>query len=441
VQAARWFVLRRRAAAAAVAFCALTLAVLAVPVRASVPTAAMPNPSYPHLLYAPNFSSNVATVFDLQTYKVVKYIDTQAAGPCCAHVTPDGKKVMIVGGFSPYVVTTDVATLSVIRKTRIGHAIGDIGSDIQSDGKMFWASDLPLGNVYGIDIATGAVKTTFKRIGPHFFVARDGKTLYAAHNNEIVAWSTTTKQVLGTVPTNGGTGPSMMMLRDNKHLYVQGTDIDVIDVSDPRHMKNLMTIPVGVTGWVGQLTPDGSQYWIPGTDDGKVTIVDTRKNAVIKKIDVGAYGGGIDISRDGRAYVAVSDRPLGPVKNTALAFSYLGVVPGAALGVPSTTYRPGIDPPGEIYVYDTRTYKRIATPPMKMPSISFVLDVVENPPATATRATPERPTTIQRRSATPSRSLASTGLGPLPLIGTLLLAAAAVVCFRRGRGANDTTVM
>jgi DNA-binding beta-propeller fold protein YncE len=408
----------------------LTLGTLAAPARGGLPQV-VTNPSYPHLLYAPNFSSNVVSVFDLQTYKLVKHIDVQAAGPCCAHVTPDGKKVMIVGGFSPYVITTDVAHRSVVRKTRIGKTIGDIGSDIQRDGKMFWASDLPLGNVYGIDVATGAVKTTFKQIGPHFFVARDGKTLYAVHDDQLVAWSTTTKKVIGTVPSDGGVGPSMMMLRDNKHLYIQASDIEVFDVSDPAHMKEVRTIPVGVTGWVGQLTPDGSQYWIPGTDDGKVTVVDTRTHKVIKEIDVGAYGGGIDISRDGRAYIAVSDRPLGPVPNTALGFSYLGVVPGAALGVPSTTYRPGIDPPGEIYVYDTRTFKRIATPPMKMPSISFVLDVVENPPASSTVGTPEKHTTVQHRPTTPTRRLASTGAAPWSVIGSVLLVTAAAVRYRR----------
>jgi DNA-binding beta-propeller fold protein YncE len=299
---------------------------------------------------------------------------------------------------------------------------------------MFWASDLPLGNIYGIDIATGLVKTTFNGIGPHFFVARDGKTLYAAHNNEIVAWSTTTRQKLGTVAVNGGAGPSMMMLRDNKTLYVQGTDIDVVDVSDPRHMHKVRTIPVGVTGWVGQLTPDGGQYWIPGTDDGKLTIVDTRKNTVIKRIDVGAYGGGIDISRDGRAYVSVSNRPLGPVQNTALGFSYLGVVPGAGLGVPSTSYRPGIDPPGEIYVYDTHSFKRIATPPMKMPSISFVLDVVENPaadPAATGPGTRDATRSVQARSRA-AGVLASTGSSPWwPVAALLLLVAAGAVGGRR----------
>jgi DNA-binding beta-propeller fold protein YncE len=132
---------------------------------------------------------------------------------------------------------------------------------------------------------------------------------------------------------------------------------------------------------VGQLTPDGSQYWIPGQDDGFVTVVDTRLSKVVARIPLGAYGGGIDFSDNGRAYVAVSNRPLAPVANTALAFSYLGVAPGAALGVPSSSYRPGIDPPGEIYVFDTRTLTRIATPPMPMPSISFVLEVVDHPAA------------------------------------------------------------
>jgi YVTN family beta-propeller protein len=340
------------------------------------------------LLFAPNFSSNVVSVFDLRTNRLIKYIDVKAKGPCCAHVTSDGRTLMVVDGFSPHVTTVDVAQLAVRRVTQIGNTIGDIGSDIQGDDRTFYANDLPAGNVYAIDIATGRVLKTFPNLG-HFFVSRDGKTLFAANpvsanSNELTAWSTSTGQQLGRVATTGGS--TLMMLPDNKHLYVQGNDIDVVDVSDPARMRKIRTIAVGTGGWVGQLTPDGRQYWIPGQDDGFITVVDTQTNRVSAKIPLGAYGGGIDFSRNGRAYVAVSNQPLKPIANTALAFSYLGVAPGAALGVPSTAYRPGLDPPGEIYVFDTRTHKRIATPPMKMPSISFVLEVDDNPPAPARSA-------------------------------------------------------
>jgi DNA-binding beta-propeller fold protein YncE len=340
------------------------------------------NTSYPHYLFAPNFSSNVVSVFDLRTDKLIKYIDVQAKGPCCAHVTHDGRTVMIVDGFSPYVTTIDVRDLAVRRLTQIGNTIGDIGSDIQRDDRRFYANDLPSGNVYAIDIASGRVLKTFPNKG-HFFVSRDGRTLYSANpvsasSTELTSWSTKTGRKLGSVMTSGGS--TLMMLHDNRHLYVQGNDIDVIDVSDPRQMKKVRTIPVGTSGWVGQLTPDGSQYWIPGTDDGFITVVDTRLNKVVKRIAIGGYGGGIDFSRDGHAYVAVSNQPIAPVSGTSAVFSYLGVAPGAALGVPSTEYRPGVDPPGEIYVYDTKTYERVQAPPMKMPSISFVLEVVDNPP-------------------------------------------------------------
>src|ERR1700756_3677543 len=98
------------------------------------------------LLFAPNFSSNVMTVFDLQTNRVVKYLDVKAKGPCCAYVAPDQKTVMLVEGFSPYVTTIDVATLTVRKQSMIGSTIGDIGSDIQRDGKTFYANVLPQGD-------------------------------------------------------------------------------------------------------------------------------------------------------------------------------------------------------------------------------------------------------------------------------------------------------
>ncbi|MCU1692320.1 MAG: uncharacterized protein JWM64_1411 [Frankiales bacterium] len=365
---------RRVALSALVAAAALGGSALAAPTR--------PAPAPHPLLFAPDFSANVVSVFDLTTNRLVKTLEVQAKGPCCAHATSDGRTVMVVDGFSPHVTTVDVPSLSVRRVTTIGSTIGDIGSDIQRGDGTFYANDLPLGNVYRIDIASGKVTKTYPQLG-HFFVSRDGRTLFSvqpvgADSSTLTSWSTSTGAELGRVTTPSG-GSTLMMLRDDRTLYVQGDDVDVLDVSDPAHMRVLRTIPVGSAGWVGQLTPDGGQYWVPGQDDGQISVVDTRTSRVVKRIPLGAYGGGIDFSRDGRAYVAVSPQPFAPVKQTALAFSYLGVAPGAALGVPSRTHRPVLDPPGEIHVFDTRTYRRVATPPMRMPGISFVLEVVDRP--------------------------------------------------------------
>src|ERR1700728_442275 len=66
-----------------------------------------------HYLFAPSFSSNNVTVFDLETGALVKSIPLQAKGACCAYATPDGSKVFITDGLSPYVTIINTHTLSV----------------------------------------------------------------------------------------------------------------------------------------------------------------------------------------------------------------------------------------------------------------------------------------------------------------------------------------
>lgn len=355
----------------------VALALLSLLLSAGPTNAARPANAYPHLLIAPGFSTNVVSVFDLRTGRHVKDITNGAAGPCCAHATPDGKTVMVVDGFSPYVTTLDVRTLSVRRQTSIPGPIGDIGSDVQDDGKVFWASNLPQGDIMAIDIATGKVLKTYLKAGPHFQVRPDGRILFTLNGGMVKAWDTRTDKVIGSVAVSGSFG--LQVLPGSKQLYVQDSDIEVLDIRDPAHMRVTKTIPVGSAGWVGVLSPDGKQFWIPGQDDKKISVVDVVHSRLLKVITVEAYGGGVVVSKDGRAYVCVSKRPFPTQRNTALLTSYLGVVPGSALGVPTTSNRP-IDPPGEIYVYDTKTFQRVATPPLRLPGISFVLDIVENPP-------------------------------------------------------------
>jgi DNA-binding beta-propeller fold protein YncE len=334
-------------------------------------------------LFAPNFSNNVVSVFDLRTNKLIKYIDVQAQGPCCAHPSPDGKTVYIVEGFSPYVTTLDVATMSVRRQTKIGGPIGDVGSELQNDGKMFWANNLPFGDAFGIETATGKVVKTYKGIAPKLAVSRDGKVLYTAGDNYLTAWSTATGKMLSRAPSNESL--AVMVPRTGSQVYVQGSNVEVFDASNPARVRKIKTIAVGSPSWNGRLSPDDSQLWMPGQDNGKVVVVDLVRGRVAKVINIGQYGGGLVLSENGRAYISVSPRRFAPIQHSALLTAYLGVVPGAALPVPSTTRR-AFDPPGEIYVYDAKTFQRLATPPMKLPGISFNLGVVENPPSLRLRS-------------------------------------------------------
>jgi hypothetical protein len=83
-----------------------------------------------------------------------------------------------------------------------------------------------------------------------------------------------------------------------------------------------------------------------------------------------------------KAYVVQSPSALPPAFQPSLRTTITGVVLGAAIasGQGAADWRAGIDPPGEIVVYDADSYQPLAgVPAMPLPSVSFALEVVPAP--------------------------------------------------------------
>jgi DNA-binding beta-propeller fold protein YncE len=377
----------------------VSLALLAMSALVAVPASGAERPRVPsHYLFAVAYSSNVVTVWDGDTSRRVATIPIQRnagypvehSGPCCAYATPDGTKVMVVNGFSPDLETLDVATLKVQSYTHLpGSTWGDRGAQIQRDSKVFWASTLPDQNLFAVDIRSGKLMKSFPGKAQLFANSRDGDVIYradAAGGLKVLAASDLHE--IGQL--DGVTGVRISVSPDDRTLYMQSgafptpgpkTEyVEVVDVSDRAHPRLVTKMPVPGTSWPAALSPDGRQLWVAGNDQGFVRVFDTRTLKVLKDIDTGAAGGGVAISKEGKAYVAVSPQAFPPVSGASGVLAYFGGVPGAALPFSSDTYRPGVDQPGEVYVYDAHTFARLKAPPMVLPGISFVLTVVDNPP-------------------------------------------------------------
>jgi YVTN family beta-propeller protein len=363
--------------------------------------AAMAQTATKRYLFVPIFSSSVVTVFDLETLQLVKHIPMTVKGACCAYPTPDGSKVFITAGLSPYVVTIDTRSLSVLRTTKLQDRWGDRGSPVQRDGKLYWTSGIFAGHVEAIDVETGKVMHTYRDIGNVFTVTHDGRTIYTVkpYGDEgsvfngkpsklkLTSFEAATGKVIATAdlpPTYGGPIVAIPTFDDRK-LYLpmlgQASLMQVIDVSDRTHPRYLRSIQTGSASWVGGFNEDGTQLWIPNSGDGTISIIDVKTDALIHTIEVGQYVGNLVLSGD-RAYVAVSPLPHPPSPGKNTIATIVGIIPGAALTPPdkgSTKYRPGIDIPGEIHIYDTKSYLKLDLPALPLPSITFGMAVATVP--------------------------------------------------------------
>lgn len=346
-------------------------------------------------LFAPSFSSNLVTVLDLDANTVAAHIPVQARGPCCAHATPDGRKVYVVDGLGPWVTVIDPATLQVTRKIRLHGLLGDRGHRIQHDGRLFWISTLPDGWLEAIDTTTDEIVHSYPLISNTFSISRDGQSLYSANVTTLpTAFAATATSFAVRDPATGKVTASaflpfalensplqMYVTHDDRKVYVQmlgATGVThVVDVSDRARPKYLKTVKVGAVPVVGAFTPDGSQIWFPNSGDGTVSVLDVATDEIVHVIDIGHYVAGVAILGD-RAYVSASPGIIAnPVLSQALLF--VGLLPGAAI-TPlsgSTTYRPLLELPGEVTSYDRHSYERLALPPMVLPSASHVIEVME----------------------------------------------------------------
>jgi DNA-binding beta-propeller fold protein YncE len=348
------------------------------------------------LLFVPSFSSNIVTVFDLRTNARVASIGLGARGACCAYASPDRSTVYVVGGLSPEVTEIDTRTLKVRRVIDTPGVSGDHGSAMPRDGRLFWFDDIPQGDVAAIDTRTHAVARVFAGIGGLFGNSLDGRWIYQQGGSDGTSFTVRdarNSSVVASIPLPHANAQSVQVAPDDRTAYVVGGStfnmpgvtpanswVEIVDVHDPQRPRYVTSIEMGPFPEIGTFTPDGSEFWVPCTGDGRITVIDTRNYRVLRTLDTGRYITFVNFSGR-RAYLSQSPSRLPPSYATALALTAAAVVPGAAVTPTSgsSQYRAGIDPPGEIAVWDRLTYRPLPLPPLPLPSESFVSETVDAP--------------------------------------------------------------
>ncbi len=300
--------------------------------------------------------------------------------------------MFIVDGLSPYLTRINVATLKVDHLTTLAGTWGDRGAPVPDDDTTMWLDEIPQGDVQGIDVATGQVVHTFPHIGDAFSVSHDGRFLYEANTSKqlggaaiaagaIVVRSATTGAVVGSVslPLALGQLPIGAYVSPDDQRSTWTRIAHVVDVANPSRPQLKKTLTLGDTSLIATFTPDGRQLWVPNAGSGTVSVIDTTTDTVVHVIKTGIFVADV-VFQDGRAYLSESPSSIPPNSLTSLVLTLAGVIPGAALtpGNGATTYRPGVDfLRGEIVQYDPVTYKPLNTPPLPLPSVSFVMQPVQ----------------------------------------------------------------
>jgi hypothetical protein len=119
---------------------------------------------------------------------------------------------------------------------------------------------------------------------------------------------------------------------------------------------------------------------VPNSGDGTISVIDVHSDRLVRTISTGRFITYVGFYRN-KAYVMQSPYAIPPNYATSFVTAIPYVIPGAATAPESgsTTWRPGIDPPGEMAVYDRTTYRLMDMPTIPLPSEAFVAETVMVP--------------------------------------------------------------
>jgi YVTN family beta-propeller protein len=261
------------------------------------------------------------------------------------------------------------------------------------DGKTMWLDDLPQGDIEGIDTHTNKVAKFYPGVGGLFANSLDGRWLFVDNGATFEVRNAADGAAVAqtTLPHNGSI--AVQMAPDDKTAYVVGSAdnslpvgsytssfVEVVDVRVPGRPRWVKSIPIGSFPLIASFTLDRRQLWVPNAGDGTISVIDLALNQVVHTISTGRY-----ITYVGhygsKAYVMQSPFPIPPNYATSFIIAIPYVIPGAATAPRSgsTTWRPGIDPPEEMAVYDRTTYRPTNEPTIPLPSEAFVTETVMVP--------------------------------------------------------------
>ena len=230
--------------------------------------------------YVNNRGSNILTVIDGNSFKVIKNILLPATSFQLA-LSPD-KKILAVGYKDALIVSfIDTKTLELIASVPIGkQPVGTKTTRMKhpywsNDGKYLYVGDNVNQTVVKVDVQSFNIAVTIPVAGTvhHFALDKDGKKLYVAHEKN----------------------------------QTGGTSVSVIEVATDKMIKNI-PIPLAegeeAKGHHGAFDNSGRYFFFCNEGGKTVAVIDTKEMGLVKTLQAGMGAGHAYVSKNGNfAYI------------------------------------------------------------------------------------------------------------------------------------------
>jgi YVTN family beta-propeller protein len=166
--------------------------------------------------------------------------------------------------------------------------------------------------IHVVDLRGGrsvAIIDLGKEVRPHSAHFGPDGFLYVSAElaNAIYIVNTTTRSLVGEIPT-GATHTHMFVISpDGRRIYTANNEAGSVSVLDLRARSLLATIPISKKVQRISMSPDGKFVFTQDQETPRVVVIDAATNAVVRSISLPSIAFSSVITKDGRFLLANTD--------------------------------------------------------------------------------------------------------------------------------------
>jgi len=289
--------------------------------------------NFPHRVYVPNSESNLVTVIDADSFRVIDQFHTgrqpqhvtpsydlktlwvlndkgnsllridpatgkpgetiRVSDPYNMYYTPDGKYAVVVAERRRRLNFLDAASMKLHNSLRVP-CKGVDHIDFSADGRYLIASCEFDGGIVKVDVEgqrlLGRLVLTPRGMPQDVKLSPDGSVFYVADmkSNGLHLVDGDALRQIGFLPTGNG-AHGLYVSRDSSELFVSNRhegSISVVDLKT-RTAIHKWELPGGGSPDMGGVSADGKVLWLSGRYNSEVYAIDTHNGKLLARIPVG----------------------------------------------------------------------------------------------------------------------------------------------------------
>jgi len=125
---------------------------------------------------------------------------------------------------------------------------------------------------------------------PHGIVFSEGKVLFTAEENKVIArYDPASNQIDWVLGIGENRTHMLVFSKDRSRIFtsnIQSNSVTLLERSSEPWGWNATNIPVGKGPEGGDLSPDGREYWAANSADGSISIIDVAQKKVAQTLDL-----------------------------------------------------------------------------------------------------------------------------------------------------------